>query len=196
MTGPYRACMKFEDVQKLFADRFGDVSSIWGQKDTAFHMHSDRSTCTKWSLHISRYSAITDWCNARPLSRNSFTPFHCHSTTCCSDPAALESWSVAQRNLDYATALRESRTDFVRRHDRIPKNGNDTRGKHHVMKSSRPSPSFPFRGVKGHGSDISREGEGLEIEATLSHMAEPKRRKHSASHSKIPGNCYNPVVTR
>ena len=47
MTGPYRACMKFEDVQKLLADHFGDVSSYEVKKilEAAFpHAQSDRST--------------------------------------------------------------------------------------------------------------------------------------------------------
>ena len=42
MTGPYRACMKFEDVQKLLADHFGDVSSYEVNKilvELPFYMH-------------------------------------------------------------------------------------------------------------------------------------------------------------
>ena len=131
MTGPYRACMKFEDVQKLLADHFGHVSS-YEILETAFPH-------TQWSFHthkviVPRISVFghTDGCNSRPLSRNSFIPFHWHSTTCCS-------WvlkRLAQRDMLRLLARKSHRFCATSRSH----SGNDTRSKHHVMKSSKPSP--------------------------------------------------------
>ena len=59
-------------------------------------------------------------------------------------------------------------------------------GKHHVMISSRPSPSFPLRGVKGHATICTRvEGESLEIEATYTCCA-----RYCTGTQEIESECY------
>ena len=47
---------------------------------------------------------------------------------------------------------------------RIAKLSDDARGKHHVMRSSRPSPSL-FTGGQRSRNNYTLEGESLEIEA-------------------------------